>query len=279
MHKIVPSSETRTFPSGKPWRIWENPFIAPQDSAPLHYGDTLELTILHNAVCDAYIGGKHYHINGEDAVFIVPPGVIHSFSYQAYQGSFTAVNISVKRLKPTFDIESFLALHNLSFLDLPVMIPEVDETEELFRSIWDSDSISDFLIVFMKLFQLIQKHIHAIRTDTASALRNNEEFLAIITWTRQNISKKINLDEIAKEFGYTKYYFCKKFKKMTGISYIQYVNSTRLHLAGGILKNGFSINEAADQCGFENISYFTQAFKKEFGVSPGKYAREMKAKK
>ena len=42
------------------------------------------------------------------------------------------------------------------------------------------------------------------------------------------------------------------------------------------LKKGYSVSQTCDACGFEDLSYFVQLFKKITGTTPKKYASEMK---
>ena len=94
----------------------------------------------------------------------------------------------------------------------------------------------------------------------------------IINWTEKNYLNKISIDEVAHIVGYEKHYFCNKFKKLTGISYINYVNNLRIQHACRMLANGNSVSTVCDECGFENLSYFVQLFKKFVGVTPKTYS-------
>ena len=62
---------------------------------------------------------------------------------------------------------------------------------------------------------------------------------------------------------------------MTGQSFVSFLNEYRLNLAAKALRStddtGLSI---AAQCGFENLSYFSRAFKKHFGMTPREYRKK-----
>jgi AraC-like DNA-binding protein len=38
-----------------------------------------------------------------------------------------------------------------------------------------------------------------------------------------------------------------------------------------MIKEGANVSEAAYACGFNDLSYFSKSFKKQFGISPKKY--------
>ena len=61
----------------------------------------------------------------------------------------------------------------------------------------------------------------------------------------------------------------KRFKEVYGMKLYEYYNNNRLKKAKALLENGeASVKEAALQIGFANLSNFSKAFKKEFGVLP-----------
>jgi len=110
---------------------------------------------------------------------------------------------------------------------------------------------------------------------TKAISSKDDELREIINWTEQNFTRRISLDEVSGEFGYTKHYFCQKFKKATGITYLTYLNNLRISHACRLLKAGKSIGDTCDECGFEDMSYFIQLFKKITGITPKKYIKEL----
>jgi AraC-like DNA-binding protein len=40
-----------------------------------------------------------------------------------------------------------------------------------------------------------------------------------------------------------------------------------------LLKKGTSVSEAAENCGFQNLSYFSRTYKKYIGELPGKHKK------
>lgn len=63
--------------------------------------------------------------------------------------------------------------------------------------------------------------------------------------------------------------FYRLFKEYTKMSPIEYRNTLRLQLAQTKLRSGeYTVSEAAELCGFSNLSYFARLYKKQFGRSP-----------
>lgn len=83
---------------------------------------------------------------------------------------------------------------------------------------------------------------------------------------------EMSLDDFAKCFFQSKFYLDKKFKKIFGISLIEYRNNKRMEFANQLL-HSCSVTEAAEKLGFESIYSFSRAYKHHFGLSPSKYNR------
>ena len=89
-----------------------------------------------------------------------------------------------------------------------------------------------------------------------------------IEFVKSNFSSHITLDAVAKSAGLTKYHFLRKFKRITGMTVLEYVNTVRCRHARELLIGGASVKDAAIRSGFENFSHFSSVFKKYTGVLP-----------
>ena len=95
-----------------------------------------------------------------------------------------------------------------------------------------------------------------------------------IRYIKQNYNQSITVDEIVNHVGFSRAYFSREFKKHTGVSLITYLNYIRCSQARNMLGKGTSINETAEACGFQNLSYFSKTYRKLMGVLP---SADMKA--
>ena len=87
------------------------------------------------------------------------------------------------------------------------------------------------------------------------------------------------VDQIAKSTNYSHEYVSRKFKHYIGKSLKKYVNECRLSSAALLLATSdFSIEEIAFKSGFPSCSNFINAFKKEYGIPPGKYRKDVEGK-
>jgi AraC-like DNA-binding protein len=81
--------------------------------------------------------------------------------------------------------------------------------------------------------------------------------------------EKINVEDIAKRVGYTKYYLTRKFKEEMKCSLNDYIRQVRTERAKLLLTTtDLSIQDIADKLGFCSRSYFSEVFRAFAGCSP-----------
>lgn len=103
-----------------------------------------------------------------------------------------------------------------------------------------------------------------------------ERINKVIDYIEINIKYKINLEELAQLACLSKYHFHRIFYSFTEEPLYEFINRLRLERAAALLVTGkMSITDIAFNCGFNDSSTFSRAFKKNFNVS----AREWKKNK
>ena len=90
----------------------------------------------------------------------------------------------------------------------------------------------------------------------------------IIEYINANLITIHGLDELEKEFFFSKSYINRIFKESTGSSVWDYIVLKRLLLSRTLLQNGKQANIVASECGFCDYSSFYRQFKQRFGISP-----------
>ncbi len=134
---------------------------------------------------------------------------------------------------------------------------------------YGSDKICQNLLEILIL--RIVRFQHLIPVPFSSA-HMTKECAQIKEYLDSNYSSHITLDTLTELTHMNKYYMAHSFSKYTGQSPIQYLNSRRMEAACTLLTDtDYSISSISSSVGFSSQSYFTQAFRKKYGITPIKY--------
>jgi AraC-like DNA-binding protein len=83
---------------------------------------------------------------------------------------------------------------------------------------------------------------------------------------------ELSLTEVARSVNMSAFYFCKSFKKATGMTFTDYLARVRVEKVRNLLLNPHRrISEAAYEAGFQSLSQFNRVFRRVAGESPTTY--------
>ena len=95
-------------------------------------------------------------------------------------------------------------------------------------------------------------------------------------WIEQHFREKLTLAEIAAQVHLHPRYFCTVFSKARGQAFSEYLMEIRIEHAKGLLaRTDAPCQAVAEEVGYENAGWFSQAFKRLTGVSPSEYRRAL----
>ncbi len=95
----------------------------------------------------------------------------------------------------------------------------------------------------------------------------------------ENFNLDLKLGQVAKEKGFSASVFSRGFKKITGMGFSAYLRKTRLENAMKLLASSrLSVTQISQECGFNNLQYFFDVFKKKTGKTPQEYRNASKMK-
>ena len=85
-------------------------------------------------------------------------------------------------------------------------------------------------------------------------------------------NESLQLRDVAEHVHVSSHYFCKLFKKSTGMGFSEYLGRVRVENAKHTLANSvLPITEVAGQAGFGSLSQFNRTFQRYVGCSPKEY--------
>jgi len=176
-------------------------------------------------------------------------------------------------------IESYID-RNLFNADKEQLTPELTKIlNEIYQS--DIESVFGQLVLQVRALLLIEKFLQNFFMQlfpSAGNIRINKQDMQRLAMVEKSLSDDNDgfptIERLSKVAMMSSTKLKKRFKEVYGMKLYEYYNHNRLKKAKALLENGeASVKEAALQIGFANLSNFSKAFKKEFGVLP----KQMKA--
>jgi len=133
------------------------------------------------------------------------------------------------------------------------------------------ESILRLLTIFAQHLATISNQL-MVKKDSAEA--------PAITRARVLIADKhaddLSLEEVAKNVNMSAFYFCKMFKKATGMTFTDYLARVRVEKVKNLLLNPHKrISEAAFEAGFQSLSQFNRVFRRIAGEAPTVYRERL----
>jgi YesN/AraC family two-component response regulator len=102
-----------------------------------------------------------------------------------------------------------------------------------------------------------------------------EKIYSIRTYCDQHYNTKIQLGDLADNFYISKFHLCREFKKVYGLTIIDYLTMQRITYAKELLRfTTQSIEEVAAASGYPDASYFNKVFRKIESMTASEYRKQ-----
>ena len=131
------------------------------------------------------------------------------------------------------------------------------------------DSATSVSEVYAHNSSMLDDYIHkvhdykALHQNFSKMIADADAFISL------HLTEDISIESIARELGYSKYYFSAAFKKSTGKTVNEYIRDRRLEYAKmQLLTSDEKISQLSERLHFISPSYFTKCFKAYFGLTP-----------
>lgn len=138
----------------------------------------------------------------------------------------------------------------------------------------------DGLELDVRVHELLEATVGAVRLPgprprrRRSRLRHRRAVDRAIEAIHAGFRRRLTLDEIARDAGYSAFHFGRLFRDHTGLTVYRYVNRLRLRSAmEAVLDGAPDLTTVALGHGFSSHSHFTRAFRREYGATPSAVRR------
>ena len=241
-------------------------------SNEMNWHDNLEIQFCTDGEGFVLLDGINYSFEKND-IITVNSNVMH------YTYTDTYMCYSALILNSDFLYQMGINYISLSFSPT-VRRPRIFELFNQLKQIYLSET-TDFKTakqnaLLLEMLILLCEGFSSEKKSTPSKRQSFEMVKLTIEYIRQNFNKKISLDELARTAYIDKYSLSREFKKITGQTVVEYINRYRCQRAAECISNGCRVSEAAEMCGFNNLSFFTKTFKKYIGTLPSQLNNRIK---
>lgn len=238
----------------------------------LNWHKNIELLFVTEGRGEILCGGVPFSLEAGD-LFIINSDVLHA------TGSAEMLRYYCLILDSGFCADNGVFVEHLHFQehirdeDLARAFRRIAAAWEQNRQEETTVSVLEIRLAVLQLLTLLcSRYITGASSgsDTPSGWRVK----AAMTYLRTHYAEPLTLDGLARQVGISKYHLSREFKAVTGSTVFELLNRTRCAEARRLMESGMSVSAAAVSCGYDNLSYFTRAFKKRFGCLPSDCLRK-----
>jgi AraC-like DNA-binding protein len=251
-----------------------------------HYHPEIELVYVNGGSGKRQIGSHISHYREGDLI-LIGSGLPHCGFTDILSGnqSETVVQLTSDFLGISFfeipEMKNVKALLETSRMGI---VYHGDEKKKIGLEIEKLIQLHNYEKLFglLKIFQLLAEAknytiLNAQGFILEAELQDTNKINVFFNYVKEEFHRPIPLEEIAGLANMTVPSFCRYFKKITGKTFIQFVNEYRLmHAAKLLHEEQMSILDVCFESGFNNFSHFNKQFKKFTGKNPSFYRNELK---
>lgn len=242
-----------------------------------HYHPEYEIVYIEGADGTRHIGDHISRFEQSDLVFIGPYIPHLNFDY-GIKTPYQKVVIQMREdfLTKAFPLVPELAQINTLFdkvkqgvyfngetkqrigerLKKLIELPHFEQLIEMLTIFQDMASSTDLTVLNAKPIEAQYK------------LKEQQRLKSVYAYIEEHYKEKIEILQMAKLTHLTPAAFCRYFKKMTLMTFTEFVNQYRINQAKKRLLLDNTVTEVCFECGFESLSYFNRIFKKVVGENP-----------
>jgi AraC-like DNA-binding protein len=260
---------------GSSFRIMVNPRL--NDFFFWHFHPEFELVYIEGANSTRHVGEHISRFEGSDLVFIGSYIPHLNFDY----GVKTDYQKIVVHIRPDFlqnalfttpELKTIAQLFEKSSYGIAFGAETKLKIGKRLKTLHLLAYFEQFLEI-LSIFQILAEaidaeYLHSQPVENQPNKKEQARLKRIYRFIDENYQRKIDLNEIANLSNLSEAAFCRYFKKMTRLTFTEFLNHYRINQAKRLLLLDKNVSETCFECGFENLSYFNRTFKKVIGQNP-----------
>ena len=248
---------------------WMEPAFLP------HWHERMELILVEKGQLELYLDQVPTTLPS-GCLGVIPPQVLHGGICREEGTVFHALMFEVERFQNgTGASEKWLSPLAERKLRFPAVVDD-PETVALARRLVEmmmhpeTSSLEAVGQLYILLGVLCRTSVPGSRIPSAK----EESMRDVLDYIDRHFAEPLTGRELSRLFSYNETHFCRRFKKATGLTLMEYIRILRLEQAEALLKTEQAeIREIAWRCGFRDESYFSRAFKEFNGKTPREFRK------
>ena len=242
-----------------------------------HFHPEFELVYIEGADGNRHVGNHISRFKDSDLVLIGSYIPHLNFDYgirTPYEK--IVVHIQPEFLQQTFDttpeLKAIQKLMTLSKQGIAFGVKTQKRIRERLKNLSRLKGFEQFLEL-LDLLNILSKAddktlLHSKPVKNQFNNKDKDRLDKIYAFIDEHYQHRIDIQEVANLSHLTKPAFCRYFKKITKLTFTQFVNHYRIDKSKKLLLSGKNVTETCFSSGFESLSYFNRTFKKITGTNP-----------
>lgn len=231
---------------------------------PMHFHETFCISLIHNGIEKINFEG-HTLFCENLCISITNPYEIHSNPLID-----SSVTLQFDTIYISKDLMKYLNNgQNISFKDKIIKCSTLNELFIELREAIDTNN-NIFINKSLKGFTRLLNTYSEQKNEAYSEFNLNT-FENLSQFIDDNITDKLNLEQLSNFSNLNKYSFSKKFKSTTGMSPMNYILMKKIFSSKKVITKDTELTEIAYDYNFTDMAHYSNAFKRFVGISPKKY--------
>ncbi|WP_110931922.1 AraC family transcriptional regulator [Paenibacillus bouchesdurhonensis] len=249
-----------------------------------HFHSTYEIYYLMSGQRNIFIQDRTIAMNEGDVVIIAPNILHRTINAAQPKHERLIINIHEQYFSPdSSHKEALRPLLEQDYLIVNGSLRDQLSIGSLSRAIIQEmkEQASGFELFAQTLaVQLLIICCRHLKQNAMEALASpspmHERISEIVRYINEHYTEELSLHLLADKFYISPYYLSRYFKKATGFTYVEYVNSVRIKEAKKLLEHSsMKVNLIARRVGFGSVTHFGRVFKEVTGNAPLYYRRNL----
>lgn len=132
------------------------------------------------------------------------------------------------------------------------------------------------LVLQELVVRLMQTQARSLLLGPDTTFSNMNRLAYVAQYINKHLHRNLQIRELADEACMSEPHFYRTFKQTFGMTPVDYINQQRIALASKLLKTtNRCLADVSLECGFNNLTYFMKLFRREIGLSPAQYRKQI----